>query len=63
MRAGITTFAFASEGERRAARLLAAEALLIFGFIYDGDKYPDGYYRVRITDGGTSTDYSLSSFG
>jgi hypothetical protein len=61
--AGIPSFAFRDEAEKRAAKLLAAEALLVFGAIYNGDKYPDGRIRVRIKEGDTSTDYRLSSFG
>ena len=38
---------FASDEERREAQLLAVEALLVYGGIYDGEERPDGYNRVE----------------
>ncbi|AWB88993.1 hypothetical protein [Homoserinimonas hongtaonis] len=50
---------FTSPAERRRLQLLAAEALLVFGSMYDGLRKPDGFNRVSI-EGNT---YTLSSFG
>jgi hypothetical protein len=47
----------------RRARMLAAEALLLFGTSYDGERRPEGYYRVVLDDDGGRAVYTLKSFG
>lgn len=37
---------FVSDEEKRAAYLLAVEAVIMYGRFYNGDKQPDGYIRV-----------------
>ncbi|MEC5182681.1 hypothetical protein RCH12_000111 [Cryobacterium sp. MP_3.1] len=56
---GIASNVITSPVERRTYKLLATEALLLFGDIYNGDSKPEGYSRVEL-DG---VIYTLASFG
>jgi hypothetical protein len=56
---GVAPNVITSPFERRKYKLLATEALLLFGDIYDGDSRPEGYARVEL-DG---VIYTLASFG
>jgi hypothetical protein len=47
LRSGIPPYHFVDAAEEEAARMLAVEALLVFGSLYDGEAKPDGYYRVE----------------
>ncbi|POH65437.1 hypothetical protein C3B61_05330 [Cryobacterium zongtaii] len=56
---GVAPYVITSPVERRTYKLLATEALLVFGDIYDGDSRPEGFARVEL-DG---VIYTLASFG
>ena len=56
---GVAPHVITSPVERRMYKLLATEALLLFGDIYNGDSKPEGYSRVEL-DG---VIYTLASFG
>jgi hypothetical protein len=58
-RAGIKSFSFSSADEEHTARMLAVEALLVFGGNYDGLERPDGYNRVAFE----GHEWILSDFG
>jgi hypothetical protein len=49
--------------DREECELIVAEALVVFGILYDGPNYPDGRYTVHIQHGPNAGDYTLSSFG
>lgn len=40
-------YRFVDDAEQIKGLLLAAEALITFGGLYDGDKFPDGTFRVE----------------
>lgn len=39
-----------SDEERHEAKILAVEALLAYGSVYDGHKHPNGRYRIKLDD-------------
>ena len=59
--ADIETYHFADDAERRAAMMLAIEAVLAYGSNYDGPIWPEGHYRFGF-EGRTYTkkDFGLS---
>lgn len=59
----LKVFHFSSETERKSAELLAAEALLVFGSMYDGLSFPDGMYTVELNTAEGVRHYTLSDFG
>ncbi len=62
-KANLRIFRFDSEAEREAAELLAAEALLVFGTMYNGLSIPDGILTVELRAGAGPRPYTLSDFG
>jgi hypothetical protein len=50
-------------GDRERCELIVAEALVVYGVHYDGQKHPDGTFTVHIEHGPNAGDYTLSSFG
>lgn len=50
LRANIPVYRFQSDEERQQAMMLAAEALIEFGDVYNGDQRPEGYNRVQVGD-------------
>ncbi|GAB3518184.1 hypothetical protein [Arthrobacter monumenti] len=46
--AGIQPYRFKDEAAKRQMMRIAAEALLIYGYFYDGDQQPDGFIRVEL---------------
>ena len=57
--AGIPPYEFADKTERRVAMLLATEAVLAFGSLYNGSEYLNGDHRVEFE----GRLYTKSDFG
>ncbi len=45
---GILPYKFEDDEEYRQARMLAVEAVLVYGSYYNGDKRPEGYNRFEL---------------
>ena len=61
--ADLRVFHFSSDTEREAAELLAAEALLVFGSMYNGLSIPNGMLTIELSTDAGSRLYKLSDFG
>ena len=59
LRTQVKSYRFGSDEELATARLLAAEALLVYGSNYNGLTYPDGENRVELN----GVELRLSDFG
>ncbi len=57
--AGIMPYEFRDEVERREAMLLAVEAVLAYGSLYNGIEYTDGVFRIEFE----GRIYTKSDFG
>jgi len=59
LRVGIRPYVFAGADEQREAQMLAVEALLVYGDVFNGPSKPDGYCRVEFE----GRRWVLSDFG
>jgi hypothetical protein len=60
---GESPYRFTSPVERSELLLLAAEALLVYGGLYDGFDLPDGFFQVVTEIDGEDRAFRLSDFG
>lgn len=61
--AGIEPVTFSSEDEKDEVTELAAEALLVYGSLYDGLSRPEGQYRIGYSSQNGQRVATLATFG